>query len=83
MMASPHNIEVEQCVAWSKPPSGRGRKSIRGFKTVRDNAEKDICIETKKIVLKQHGDDMQHWLTDIHGTSYLELNRDLDFVLPF
>lgn len=64
MMANPKDLEVEQCVEWSSSTQDDGPKWIRGF---RATSAKDVCIQTKIIVLKQHGNAMQHWLTDEDG----------------
>jgi hypothetical protein len=66
MMANPKNLEIEQCIKWSLSSNEQNRQKIRGFNAI---STKDICIESKTIVLKQHGNAMQHWLTDINGMS--------------
>jgi hypothetical protein len=63
MMASPMNIEVEQCIEWSTAAKDSSNK-IRGFQST---SNKEVCTETKIIILKQHGNAMQHWLTDENG----------------
>jgi hypothetical protein len=64
MMASPKNLEVEQCIEWSNTSQG-STKRIRGFNST---SADEVCTETKIIVLKQRGNEMQHWLTDENGT---------------
>ncbi|KAG7358663.1 secreted metalloprotease [Nitzschia inconspicua] len=76
MTASPKNLEVEQCITWSKPSENSRQKKTRGFKTTSEN---DVCIESKTIVLKQHGNAMQHWLTDVNDITVLQ-DENGDFV---
>jgi hypothetical protein len=64
MMANPQNLEVEQCIEWSTSIQD-SPKRIRGFQST---SNKDVCIEKRTIVLKQHGNAMQHWLTDENGS---------------
>ena len=69
MMASPKNLEVEQCIEWSTS-SQNSTNGMRGFRSI---STKEVCTKTKTIILKQHGNAMQHWLTDDDGTCNMEI----------
>lgn len=81
MNANPRNLQVEQCVEWSKTIPQQAQTGLRGVDHPGDDY---VCVKTKIIVLRQHGNAMLQWITDEDGASVLSTTVSNDhFNLPY
>ncbi len=63
MNASPDTFNVQQCVKRQSPPI---LNRLRGSDNHYSFAH-EVCVQSTTITLKQHGNALLHWTTDLEG----------------